>query len=187
MEGNVRERPLTIVTLQHGASSIKKLPRPSAKVTRIELKNELVSRLRTKVIDIIAPLTEDIDITKADVIIAVGRGVGKRENIALIEELAKAIRGVLACSRPVADMGWLPESRVVGTSGKKVSPKLYIALGISGALQHIVGMESSKIVVAINKDPQAPIFDYADYGIVEDMFKVLPLLIEEVKKLRWKS
>ena len=184
MEGIIRHSQSAIATLQHGALPTRKLPQLSAEIEKIKVKDELVSRLRTKVVDLITPLTEDIDISKADVIIAVGRGIGKRENIALVDELAKAMGGVLACSRPVADMGWLPDSRVVGTSGRKVNPKIYIALGISGALQHIVGMENSKIVVAINKDAAAPIFNYAHYGIVEDVFKVLPIFIEEVTKLK---
>jgi electron transfer flavoprotein alpha subunit len=126
-----------------------------------------------------------VDITKADVVVGIGRGIKEQANIALVEEFAKAINGVLACSRPIIDAGWLPKERQVGSSGKTVKPKLYIALGISGAFQHIAGMKGSETIIAVNKDPNAPIFNEADYGIVDDLFKVVPTLknkILEIKK-----
>jgi len=125
-----------------------------------------------------------VDLSKADVIVAVGRGIKNKDNIALAEKLAEVLGGDLAASRPICDAEWLPIDRQIGSSGQTVAPKLYIALGISGAIQHLVGMKNSKTIVAINKDPEAPIFDIADYGIVGDLFEALPVLTEEIKKLR---
>jgi electron transfer flavoprotein alpha subunit len=116
---------------------------------------------------------EDVDIAAADVLVSVGRGVGKPENMAAVEAFASAIGATLSCSRPVADKGWLPKSRQVGTSGKVVRPKVYLALGISGAYQHVAGMRGADTIIAVNRDPAAPIFDVAHYGIVADMFDVL--------------
>jgi electron transfer flavoprotein alpha subunit len=123
-----------------------------------------------------------VDLTKADVIVAIGRGIKSKDNIALAEKLAEALGGDLAASRPICDAEWLPIDRQIGSSGQTVAPKLYIALGISGAIQHLVGMKNSGTIVAVNKDPEAPIFDIADYGIVGDLFEVLPVLTEEIKK-----
>ena len=125
-----------------------------------------------------------VDLSKAEVIVAVGRGIKSKENIALAEKLAEALGGDLAASRPICDAEWLPIDRQIGSSGQTVAPKLYIALGISGAIQHLVGMKNSQTIVAINKDPEAPIFDIADYGIVGDLFEALPVLTEEIKKLK---
>ena len=125
-----------------------------------------------------------MDLTAADIIVSVGRGIKEKENIALVEELAKALGAELAASRPICDSGWLPMERQVGSSGQTVSPKVYLAVGISGAIQHLVGMKGAKTIVAINKDSNAPIFEVADYGIVGDLFEVVPALIEEVKKAR---
>ncbi len=125
-----------------------------------------------------------VDLTKADVIVAVGRGIKSKDNIALAEKLAEVLGGELAASRPICDAEWLPIDRQIGSSGQTVAPKLYVAIGISGAIQHLVGMKNSQTIVAINKDPEAPIFDIADYGIVGDLFEVLPVLTEEIKKLK---
>ena len=125
-----------------------------------------------------------VDLSKADVIVAVGRGIKSQENIALAERLAEALGGDIAASRPICDAGWLPIDRQIGSSGQTVAPKLYVALGISGAIQHLVGMKNSSTIVAVNKDPEAPIFDIADYGIVGDLFEVVPVLTEEIKKLK---
>ena len=137
-----------------------------------------------KFIDYVLPPPGAIDITAADVIVAIGRGIKDQSNIPIAEELAKTLGGVLACSRPVVDKGWLPSDRQVGTSGKTVKPKLYIALGISGAFQHVLGMKNSDLIIAVNKDPNAPIFNVADYGIVDDLFKVVPVLTEKLKELK---
>ena len=125
-----------------------------------------------------------VDLSKADVIVAVGRGIKTKDNIALAEKLAEVLGGDLAASRPICDAEWLPIDRQIGSSGQTVAPKLYIAIGISGAIQHLVGMKNSQTIVAINKDPEAPIFDIADYGIVGDLFEALPVLTEEIRKLK---
>jgi electron transfer flavoprotein alpha subunit len=125
-----------------------------------------------------------VDLTSADIIVSVGRGIKEKDNIPIVEELAKVLGGELAASRPICDSGWLPMERQVGSSGQTVSPKMYLAVGISGAIQHLVGMKGAKTIVAINKDANAPIFEVADYGIVGDLFEVVPALIEEVKKAK---
>ena len=123
-----------------------------------------------------------VDLSQAERIVAVGRGIKAQENIALAEQLAKAFGAELAASRPICDNGWLPMERQIGSSGQTVAPKLYVALGISGAIQHLVGMKGSRTIVAINKDAEAPIFEIADYGIVGDLFEVAPALIAELQK-----
>jgi electron transfer flavoprotein alpha subunit len=123
----------------------------------------------------------EVDITQADVVVAAGRGIKEQENMSLVEKLAEALGGVVAGSRPVVDAGWLPPDRQVGQSGKTVKPKLYLAVGISGASQHMVGMRASSTIVAINKDPDAPIFKVAHYGIVDDLFKVVPALTQQLE------
>ena len=125
-----------------------------------------------------------VDLTKAEVIVAVGRGIKSKDNLVLAEKLAEVLGGDLAASRPICDAEWLPIDRQIGSSGQTVAPKLYIALGISGAIQHLVGMKNSGTIVAINKDPEAPIFDIADYGIAGDLFEAVPVLTEEIKKLK---
>lgn len=130
-------------------------------------------------VEYIETVVTDVDITQADVIIAVGRGLKEGKNMAMIEELAAATHGVIAGSRAATDAGWIPHDRQIGTSGKTVKPKLYIAVGISGASQHIVGMKGAKTIVAINKDPNAPIFSVADYAIIDDLFKVIPKMTEK--------
>ncbi|HET6671092.1 MAG TPA: electron transfer flavoprotein subunit alpha/FixB family protein [Pyrinomonadaceae bacterium] len=125
-----------------------------------------------------------VDLSKAEIIVAIGRGIKGKENIALAEKLAEVLGGDIAASRPICDAEWLPIDRQIGSSGQTVAPKLYIALGISGAIQHLVGMKNSGTIVAINKDPEAPIFDIADYGIVGDLFEAVPVLTEELKKIK---
>ena len=125
-----------------------------------------------------------VNLTAAEIIVAVGRGIKEKENIAMVEDLARNLGAELAASRPICDNGWLPMERQVGSSGQTVSPKLYIAIGISGAIQHLVGMKGARTIVAINKDAGAPIFEVADYGIVGDLFEVTPALTEAVKKAK---
>jgi electron transfer flavoprotein alpha subunit len=122
-----------------------------------------------------------VDLTQAERIVAVGRGIKDQEKIALAQQLAAAIGGEIGASRPICDAGWLPMDRQIGSSGQTVAPKVYIALGISGAIQHLVGMKGSRTIVAVNKDPEAPIFEIADYGIVGDLFEVVPALIKELQ------
>ncbi|MCM3900203.1 MAG: electron transfer flavoprotein subunit alpha/FixB family protein [Pyrinomonadaceae bacterium] len=125
-----------------------------------------------------------VDLSKAEIIVAIGRGIKSKDNIALAEKLAAALGGDIAASRPICDAEWLPIDRQIGSSGQTVAPKLYIALGISGAIQHLVGMKNAGTIVAINKDPEAPIFDIADYGIVGDLFEAVPVLTEEIRKIK---
>jgi electron transfer flavoprotein alpha subunit len=130
-----------------------------------------------------APITGE-DITQAEIIVSVGQGIGGPEHIPMIEEVAKSLGGVMACSRPVVDRNWLPKERQVGISGKTVKPKVYIAIGISGAFQHVTAMQGSETIIAINKDPRAPIFGVADYGIVDDFQNVIPILKEKTKGMK---
>ena len=137
--------------------------------------------LKTAFKRLIEPEVEDVDISQEPVLVAVGRGIEREEDLKLAEELAAALGGTLCASRPIVDRGWLPMTRLVGRSGMAVKPKLYLALGISGAPEHVEGMKSAELIVAINSDPSAPIFNAAHYGVVEDLFKVLPPLIAELR------
>ncbi|WP_436925574.1 electron transfer flavoprotein subunit alpha/FixB family protein [Halosimplex amylolyticum] len=121
----------------------------------------------------------DVDISEADVLVSVGRGIEEEDNLDIVFDLAEAMDATVSASRPVVDSGWLPKNRQVGQSGKVVTPDVYIAIGISGAVQHVAGMKGAETIIAINKDPNAPIFDIADYGIVDDLFEVVPALTEE--------
>jgi electron transfer flavoprotein alpha subunit len=125
-----------------------------------------------------------VDLTQAEIIVSVGRGIKEQKNIEIAKQLADALGGEIAASRPICDSGWLPMDRQIGSSGQTVAPKLYLALGISGAIQHIVGMKGSRTIVAINKDSEAPIFEIADYAVVGNLFEIVPPLVEEVKKAK---
>ena len=142
------------------------------------------STIRTKPQEPFRESARAVDLTTAEIIVSVGRGIKEKENIELVERLAKALGGEIAASRPICDSGWLPMERQVGSSGQTVAPKLYLAVGISGAIQHLVGMKGSKTIVAINKDSNAPIFEVADYGVVGDLFEVVPALIDEIQKAK---
>ncbi|UCC33630.1 MAG: electron transfer flavoprotein subunit alpha/FixB family protein [Candidatus Bathyarchaeota archaeon] len=135
-------------------------------------------------IEYVQPPAGEVDITAADSLIGIGRGIKDADNMPMMEELAATLGGVLVCSRPIVDKEWLPADRQVGTSGKTVKPKLYIAVGISGAFQHLTGMKNSDLIIAINKDPKAPIFRVADYGVVEDLFKIVPSLKSKISEAR---
>jgi electron transfer flavoprotein alpha subunit len=147
---------------------------------KVDLDKEGVTS-RTKLLSFVADVTEKVKLEDADIIVTGGRGLGKAENFKLVEELASVLGAALGSSRPPVDEGWISYSHQVGQTGKTVSPKLYIACGVSGAVQHLAGMQTSDIIVAINDDPNAPIFEVATYGIVGDLFKVVPLLIQRLK------
>lgn len=136
-----------------------------------------------EIVDIVKELSDTVDIMDAKILVSGGRGVGSKENFAILQDLADAIGGTVSCSRAVVDSGWMPKELQVGQTGKTVRPNVYFAIGISGAIQHTAGMEEADIIVAINKDETAPIFDVADYGIVGDLNKIVPKLTEELKKV----
>ncbi len=140
--------------------------------------------VRNKPQEVFKEAKQAVDLTQAEVIVAVGRGIKEQKNIEIAKQLAEALGGELAASRPICDSGWLPMDRQIGSSGQTVAPKLYLALGISGAIQHIVGMKGARTIVAVNKDSEAPIFEIADYAVVGNLFEVVPPLIEEVKKAK---
>src|SRR5713226_10177025 len=147
----------------------------------VDLKPE---QIRTKPLDLFKEAKSAVDLTQAALIVAIGRGIKAPENIPQAEALAKALGGEIAASRPICDEGWLPMERQIGSSGQTVAPKLYLALGISGAIQHVVGMKGARTIVAINKDSNAPIFEIADYGVVGDIFEIMPALTEALEKVK---
>ena len=171
-----------LVTVREAAFEAPEPPGGSA-VEKIEspLKEDLTYR---RFVEYIEAEVGDVDITQSDILVAVGRGLKEEKNMPAVEELAAVIKADLCGSRAAVDAGWLPHDRQVGTSGKTVKPKLYLAVGISGAFQHVAGMKGAKAVVAINKDPDAPIFTVADYAIVDDLLKVVPKLTEKLKELK---
>jgi electron transfer flavoprotein alpha subunit len=140
--------------------------------------------IRNKPQEVFKEAKQAVDLTQAEIIVAVGRGIKEQKNIEIAKNLAEALGGDLAASRPICDSGWLPMDRQIGSSGQTVAPKLYLALGISGAIQHIVGMKGSRAIIAVNKDSEAPIFEIADYAVVGNLFDIVPPLIEEVKKAK---
>ncbi len=149
-------------------------------IIKVDFNRERITS-RTKLLNFVADLTEKVKLEDADIIVSGGRGLGKAENFKLIEELAKVMGAAVGSSRPPVDEGWIPYSHQVGQTGKTVCPKLYIACGVSGSVQHMAGMQTSDVIVAINDDPHAPIFEIATYGIVGDLFKVVPMLTEKLK------
>jgi len=173
------EGPL-LISFQSAAYSSDNAAEGSASVRDVNI-NLDSSMIKTQSEDPFQEESGGVDLTSADIIVSVGRGIGKEENVPMAKDLAKAIGGELASSRPVVDAGWLSSTHQIGSSGQSVSPKMYLALGISGAIQHVVGMKGSKNIVAINKDPEAPIFEIADYGVVGDVLEIVPKLSEALE------
>ena len=176
---------ICFVTFQNGSFRADKVEAGAAaapvETVTVEIPAGVV---RNKPQEVFKEAKQAVDLTQAEIIVSVGRGIKEQKNIELAKQLADAIGGELAASRPICDSGWLPMDRQIGSSGQTVAPKLYLALGISGAIQHIVGMKGSRSIVAINKDAEAPIFEIADYAVVGNLFDIVPVLIEEVKKAR---
>jgi electron transfer flavoprotein alpha subunit len=168
------------ISVQAGAFRVKDTGTGTAEVT-VFTPSINPAQIRTKPSEPFRGSSQTVDLGSAQLIVSVGRGIKDAANIPIIQELATALGAELAASRPICDNGWLPMERQVGSSGQTVSPKLYLAVGISGAIQHLVGMKGSQCVVAINKDPDAPIFEVADYGIVGDLFEVVPALTAALK------
>jgi len=173
------------VTFQNGAFRGDKVESGASAApvesVNVEIPDNVV---RNKPQEVFKEAKQAVDLTQAEIIVSVGRGIKEQKNIELAQKLAEALGGELAASRPICDNGWLPMDRQIGSSGQTVAPKLYLALGISGAIQHIVGMKGSRTIVAINKDSEAPIFEIADYAVVGNLFDIVPPLIEEVKKAK---
>ncbi len=171
------------VTFQNGAFRGDKAEAGTAPVETVNL--EIAEGvIRNKPQEVFKEAKQAVDLTQAEIIVAVGRGIKEQKNIDIAKQLAEALGGELAASRPICDSGWLPMDRQIGSSGQTVAPKLYLALGISGAIQHIVGMKGARTIIAVNKDSEAPIFEIADYAVVGNLFDVVPPLVEEVKKAK---
>jgi electron transfer flavoprotein alpha subunit len=173
--------PPYLASLQAGAYRADRIKAGSAPVEKFAPQ---LTPSRTKPLDLFRESARAVDLTAAEIIVSVGRGIKEADNIPVVQKLADVLGAELAASRPICDSGWLPMERQVGSSGQTVAPKMYVAVGISGAIQHLVGMKGSKIIVAINKDANAPIFEVADYGIVGDLFQVVPALVEEIRKAK---
>jgi electron transfer flavoprotein alpha subunit len=182
VKAKIRESKSYIITVRQAAFIAQK---PTMNGEIIEIASPLSEETSKKrFIKYVLPSISDVDITAADVLVSIGRGIKDVSNKPIVEELTTTLGGVLACSRPIVDKGWLSSDRQVGTSGKTVKPKLYLAIGISGAFQHILGMKNSELIIAINKDPNAPIFNFANYGVVDDLFKIVPALKEKIIELK---
>jgi electron transfer flavoprotein alpha subunit len=173
------------ISVQAGAFRAE-APDPAATAASIEVFTPTIdpAQIRTKPSEPFRGSSQTVDLGSAQLIVSVGRGIKDAENIPLVQQLATALGAELAASRPICDNGWLSMDHQVGSSGQTVSPKLYLAVGISGAIQHLVGMKGSQCIVVINKDPDAPIFEVADYGIVGDLFEIVPALTEAIKAAR---
>jgi electron transfer flavoprotein alpha subunit len=173
----------TLISVQSGAFRAEEAQSSPAGISIFTPTIE-ASQIRTKPGEPFRGTAQTVDLSSAQMIVAVGRGIKEADNLPLINDLASALGAEIAASRPICDNGWLPIERQVGSSGQTVAPKLYLAVGISGAIQHLVGMKASQCIVAINKDSEAPIFEVADYGIVGDLFEVVPALTEAIKTAR---
>jgi electron transfer flavoprotein alpha subunit len=177
--------PPHLVSFQAAAFREDAVKRGSATAKVMEFSTSLgAEHIRTRPGERFREAKQAVDLSQAEAIVAVGRGIKAPENLELVQKLAEALGAEIGASRPICDSGWLTMDRQIGSSGQTVAPKLYVALGISGAIQHLVGMKGSRTVVAINKDKEAPIFEIATYGIVGDLFEILPPLIEEIRKAK---
>jgi electron transfer flavoprotein alpha subunit len=184
LSGNYRSAGSpTFISVQSGAFRAEQAQSSPAEITTFTPTIE-AAQIRTKPGEPFRGTAQTVDLGSAQMIVAVGRGIKDADNLPLVQDLAAALGAEVAASRPICDNGWLPIERQVGSSGQTVAPKLYLAVGISGAIQHLVGMKGSQCIVAINKDAEAPIFEVADYGIVGDLFEVVPALTEAVKAVR---
>jgi electron transfer flavoprotein alpha subunit len=172
-----------LVSVQSGAFRAEEAQTAPAEITTFA-PNLVASQIRTKPSEPYRGAAQTVDLGSAQMIVAVGRGIREESNLSLVRDLAAALSAEVAASRPICDNGWLPIERQVGSSGQTVAPKLYLAVGISGAIQHLVGMKGSQCIVVINKDAEAPIFEVADYGIVGDLFEVVPALTDAIKSAR---
>jgi electron transfer flavoprotein alpha subunit len=173
------------VTFQNGAYRGDKVESGASaapiEAVQVEIADGVI---RNKPQEVFKEAKQAVDLTQAEIIVAVGRGIKEQKNIEIAKQLAEAMGGELAASRPICDSGWLPMDRQIGSSGQTVAPKLYLALGISGAIQHLVGMKGARSIIAVNKDAEAPIFEIADFGVVGNLFEIVPPLTEEVKKAK---
>lgn len=173
------------VTFQNGAYRGDKVESGTSAAPIETVQAEIADGgIRNQPQEVFKEAKQAVDLTQAEIIVAVGRGIKEQKNIEIAKQLADAMGGELAASRPICDSGWLPMDRQIGSSGQTVAPKLYLALGISGAIQHLVGMKGARSIVAVNKDSEAPIFEIADYAVVGNLFEIVPPLIEEVKKAK---
>jgi electron transfer flavoprotein alpha subunit len=177
------ENHLQFVSIQAGAFRAAEPSGETKPIQKLPV-HLLTPQIKSKPEEPFREAQRSVDLGAAEMIVAVGRGIKEKDNLLLVEELAKSLGAELAASRPICDNGWLPMERQIGSSGQTVSPKLYLAVGISGAIQHLVGMKGSKTIVAINKDEKAPIFEAADYAVLGDLFEVVPALVDEIKKAK---
>ncbi|HXZ31349.1 MAG TPA: electron transfer flavoprotein subunit alpha/FixB family protein [Terriglobales bacterium] len=177
--------PPWFVTFQNGAFRADKVEAGTnaapVETVKVDIPDNVI---RNRPHEVFKEAKQAVDLTQAEIIVSIGRGIKEQKNIELAKQLADALGGEIAASRPICDSGWLPMDRQIGSSGQTVAPKLYLALGISGAIQHIVGMKGSRTIIAVNKDSEAPIFEIADYAVVGNLFDIVPPLIEEVKKAK---
>jgi len=184
----VTGEPPILVSFQAGSYRADKAEAGDAPARVTALEVDLTDvKIRTQTEPKFQEAKQAVDLSQAPLIVAVGRGIKSQENIEMVQKLAEAMGAEIAASRPICDNEWLPMDRQIGSSGQTVSPKLYLAVGISGAIQHVVGMKNSQTIVAINKDAEAPIFDIADYGIVGDLFEIVPALTAEIEKAKSES
>ncbi|MBI4851399.1 MAG: electron transfer flavoprotein subunit alpha/FixB family protein [Acidobacteria bacterium] len=180
---SIQDSSPILISFQAGAFRGDDIEAGSAEIKALSV-NLSAQEIRLQPQELFREAKQSVDLTQSKIIVSVGRGIKSQENIAVVERLATALEADIGASRPICDSGWLPMDRQIGSSGQTVAPKLYLAVGISGAIQHVVGMKNASTIVAINKDANAPIFDIADLGIVGDLFELVPALVEEIEKAK---